>query len=87
MIDSDSEVNAITPAYISKLGLNVHHTNVGAQKIDGSTHKTFGMVLASFQVENKLGRPRFFQETFLLAKISVKVVLGMPFLIFSNANI
>ena len=64
LIDSGSEVNAITPAYASQLGLRARHTNVGAQKIDGSTLKTFGMVLASFQVEDKLGRARFFQETF-----------------------
>ena len=45
------------------------------------------MVLASLQVEDKLGRTRYFQETFLLADISVKVVLEMPFLTLSNANI
>ena len=48
LIDSGSEVNAITPAYASKLGLWVCQTDVGALKIDGSTLKTFGMVLASF---------------------------------------
>ena len=35
-MDSGSKVNAMTPAYASKLGLRVYHTNVGAQKIDGS---------------------------------------------------
>ena len=53
-----SGVNAIAPAYASKLGLRVRRTDVGAQKIDGSTLETFGMVLASFQVEDKLGRAR-----------------------------
>ena len=77
----------MTPAYASKLGLQVHRTNIEAQKIDGSTLKTFGMVLASFQVEDKLGRARFFQETFLLVNISMKIVLGMPFLTLSNANV
>ena len=87
LIDSGSEVNAMTPAYASKLGLRVRHTDVGAQKIDGSTLQTFGMVLANFQVEDKLGRTRFFQETFLLANISAEVVLGMPFLTLSNADV
>ena len=87
LIDSGSEVNAMTPGYASKLGLKVRLTNVGVQKIDGSILKTFGMVLASFQVEDTLGRARFFQETFLLADLSVEVVLGMPFLTLSNANI
>ena len=87
LIDLGSEVNAITPTYALKLGLRVRQTDVGAQKIDGSTLETFGMVLASFQVEDKLGRARFFQETFLLADIGVEVVLGMPFLTLSNADI
>ena len=48
LIDLGSEVNAMTPVYASKLGLQARHTAVEAQKIDGSTLKTFGMVLASF---------------------------------------
>ena len=77
----------MTPAYASRLGLRARHTNVGAQKIDGSTLQTFGMVLADFQVEDKLGKARFFQETFLLANISTEVVLGMPFLSLNNADV
>ena len=87
LIDSDSEVNAMTPAYTSKLGLRVRHTDVRAQKIDSFTLQLFGMVLANFQVEDQLGRTRFFQETFLLADISAEVVLGMPFLTLSNADV
>ena len=45
------------------------------------------MVIAAFQVIDKLGRARFFQETFLLADTTIEVVLGMPFFIFSNADI
>ena len=30
LIDSVGEVNAMSPAYASKLGLKVHHTDVGA---------------------------------------------------------
>ena len=86
LIDSRSEVNAMTPAYTSRLGLRVYRTDIGAQKIDGSTLETFGIVLASFQVEDKLEKTRFFQKTFLLADINTEVVLSMPFLIFSNAD-
>ena len=43
--------------------------------------------MASFQVEDKLGKAWFFQETFLLANIDVEVVLGILFLTFSNADI
>ena len=52
-----------------------------------ATLKTFGMVLASFQVDDKLGKIWFFQETFLLADISVEVVPGIFFLTFSNADV
>lgn len=60
LIDLSNKVNAMTPIYASKLGLKVYSINIEAQKIDGSTFKIFGMVLASFQVEDKLERVRFF---------------------------
>ena len=75
------------PAYTSKLSLQVQKTNVIAQKIEGSLLQTFGMVIIGLQVEDKLGRARFFQKSFLLAETSMEVVLRMPFLTFSNANI
>ena len=77
----------MNPAYASRLGLRVYCTDIGAQKIDGSTLETFGMVLASFQVEDKLGKIRFFQKTFLLADINTGVVLGTLFLTLSNADV
>lgn len=46
--------------YASKLGLKVRHTDVRAQKIDGSILITFGMVLASFQLEDKPEKAYFF---------------------------
>lgn len=87
LIDSGNEINVMTPAYVAKLGLKVRSTNMQAQKIDGSTLKTFGMVLVSFQVKEKLGRPRFFQEIFLVAKTSMTIIFDISFLIFSNADI
>ena len=87
LIDLGSEVNAMTPAYVSRLGLQVHRTNIGAQKIENFNLEIFGMVLASFQVEDKYKRARFFQEAFLLADISVEVVLGMLFLTLSNEDV
>ena len=43
------------------------------------------MVIVDFQVEDKGGRPRFFQETFLVANTKFEVILRMPFLKLSNA--
>ena len=87
LLDSGSEVNAMRPAYAAHLGLKVRVIDVGAQKIDGSSLATYGIVIAAFQVVDKLGCSWFFQETFLLANISMEVVLGMPFLTLSNADV
>ena len=87
LIDSSNKVNAMTPAYAKQLGLQIRKTGVGAQKIDGLLLWTFGKVIAGFQVEDKLGRVRFFQESFLLAETSLEVALEMPFLTLSNAEI
>ena len=45
------------------------------------------MVITAFQVFNTLGCSWCFQETFLLADISMKVVLSMPILILSNIDV
>ncbi len=87
LIDSGSEVNAITPAYAVELGFTARKTSVGDQKIDGSPLETYGMASASFSLQNSLGRVRFFEETFLLADTSIEVVLGIPFLSLSNADV
>ena len=87
LLDSGSEVNAMSPVYAKRLGLKTCKTNIGAQKIDGSALETFEMVIADFQMEDKSGRPRFFQETFLVANTKFKMILRMPFLKISNADI
>ena len=87
LIDSGSEVNAIQPAYATKLGFYARKINVSVQKIDGFYMDTFGMVIADCSVKNKLGRVRFFQKTFLLANISLKVVLEIVFLTLSKVDI
>ena len=38
-------------------------------------------------MEDKANKPRFFQETFLVANTKFEVILGMPFLKFSNADV
>ena len=87
LIDFGSKVNAMLSVYAKKLGLQIWKTNIGAQKINRSTLFTFEMVIAEFQVQNKLGRARFFQETFLVVNTSIEVVFKMLFLTFSNADV
>ena len=87
LLDSGSEVNAITPAYAAVLGLLVCPIDIGAQKINRSMLSTQGMVLAIFQLEDKQGRTRFFQETFLVADTAMEIVLGIPFLTLNKVEI
>ena len=87
LLNSGNEVNTMNPDYARKLGLKIRKTNIGAQKIDGSALKTFGMVIADFQMENKASRPRFFQEIFFVADTKFEVILGMLFLKISNADV
>ena len=77
----------MTPAYATVLGLVIFSTAVAAQKIDGFFVKTISMVIANFQVKDKLDKNWFFQKSFLLANISMERVFKMRFLIFGNTNI
>ena len=45
------------------------------------------MVIANFQIEDKIGRPRFFQEIFLVVDTKIEIVLLIFFLKISNANV
>ena len=75
------------PSFAKQLGLPIQPTDVGAQKIDGNTLDTYGMVAAAFSVLDKANRVRFFEKTFLVANVSPEVVLEMLFLILSCADI
>lgn len=54
LFNSGNKVNAMIPAYIAKIGPKVCFINIVAQKINSSTFNIFEIVLASFQVEDKL---------------------------------
>ena len=49
--------------------------------------ETYEMVVAVFSMENKANRVRFFEKTFLGANVSPEVVLRMPFLTLSGADV
>ena len=73
--------------YAWKLELKIWKTNIGAQKIDGFALETFEIVIADFQIENKARKPRFFQETILLANTKFEMILVIFFFKISNANV
>ena len=87
LFDSGSKVNAIHPTFARELGLPIRPTDIGAQKIDNTILDIFGMVVTAFSVPDKANRVRFFKETFLVANVSLEVVLGMLFLTLSGADV
>ena len=48
---------------------------------------TYKMVVAAFLVVDKANRVKFFEDIFLVANVSPKVVLRMPFFTLSSANV
>lgn len=87
LIDFKSKVNAMTLAYIAKLGFVTQKTEVGAQKIDSSLLETHSIASAVIILQNSLGRMQFFEEAFLLNNTSIKVILQISFLSFSNVDV
>ena len=87
LLGSSNEVNAIYLTFAQELGLPIRPTDVGAQKIDNTTLNIYEMVVAAFLVMDKANWVRFFEETFLVANISPKVVFGMLFLTLNGVNV
>ena len=87
LFDLGNEVNVIYPIFAWELGLLIRPTDVGKQKINSITLYTFGMVVTAFLVTDKANWIRFFEETFLVANISPKIVFGMPFLILNSTDV
>ena len=77
----------MTSAYMANPGLKLRVTNIVAQKIARFSLVTYSMVIAAFQVVDKLNCSQIFQKIFLLADISMELILGMPFLILSSIDV
>ena len=86
MLNNGNKINTISPGYAKKLGFKVWQTNIEAPKINSFDLKIFEIVIADFQIENKISRPKFFQKTFLVANTKYEVALGMLFLKFNSVN-
>lgn len=87
LLYNGSKINVINLVYAQRLGLKILKANIEAQKIYGSALEIFGMVIANFQVDDKIDRPRLFQETFLLTNTKFKMILRIPFLKINNVNV
>ena len=87
MLNSGSKINAISQVFAYQLGLEIWKTNVGAQKIDGTTLEIYKMVVSTFFILDKDNKERFFEYSFVLTDVKPNIIFGMLFLTMSNADI
>ena len=77
----------MTQAFTYQLGLKIWKTNIGAQKIDGTTLEICGIIVFPFSILDKDNKESFFKESFLLTDVNLNIVFEMFFLTMSNADI
>ena len=65
----------------------IQNTNIGTQKIDGTTLKTHGIVISTLSMSDKNGRERFLEKSFLLADVKPDIIFEILFLIMSNIDV
>lgn len=87
LVKSGRKINAITLGFTIKLELNFRPINIDAQKIDEIHLQTYGMTIARFLFQYSQEQIRFNEKIFLLADISIEVVVfGMPVLSVNNID-
>ena len=86
LLNLDSKVNAIYLTFGKELGLLIKPIDIRKQNIHDTMLDTFGIVVAAFSVMDKANQVRFFEETFLVANVSPKVVFGILFLTLSGVD-
>lgn len=86
-IDSNSEVNEIQLSFVKKLGLNIQKTIISAHKIDNNRLKIYKIIIVLVYVDDKDRKYCFFEETYLLADISIDIACKMFFLTLSNVEV
>ena len=87
LFNLNSEINVVYPTFAKELGLPIRLTEVGEQKFDGSTPDIYGMVVIAFSVKNKVNQVKFFEMTFLVANVSLKVVFRILFLTLKKVDV
>lgn len=62
LLDSKNKVNTMSQAFAHQLGLKIYKTNVEVQKIDGTTLKTYRIIVFIFSVSNKMIKRGFLKK-------------------------
>lgn len=69
------------PSFIRKRDFGICKTNVGTQKIYVNRLSSYNIIIASFQMNRKYRKIRFFEKTFLLADIGIDITFEILFVI------
>lgn len=81
-----NKINTIYSDYTIKLSFYTKKIKIDMQKIDKSYSNIFKIVITNCLIKNKLESIQFFYKAFLLANISLEVVLKIFSLTFSKRN-
>ena len=82
-----NEVNAIYSTLVKELGFPIKPSDIGAQKIDSTMLDTYRILVVAFLMTDKANQVKFFEETLLIANVSLEIVFGIFFLILSGADV
>lgn len=80
-LNSDSEINLISQKLIKKTGLHSLLVQFNQQKVittNGRRIQTYEIHTLMFEVNDRLERMRFFENTFFACDIDNHIVLNMP---------
>lgn len=87
LVDLGSEIHVLNSALAWSLNIIPRIANIGAQKIDGSSFRTYKMVYISFSLQDGCKTVRFFKKFFFLTDTNVKIVVRIHFLSSNNTNV
>lgn len=88
LLDSGSEANLVSQKFIKQLNLPTPAlTNERLKTVDGRRMQTYGVHQLSFEITDRLGRTRYFKDTFLACDCESSIILGMPWLILANPSV
>lgn len=74
-------------SFVRKHSIRIWKTDVSAQKIDRSMLASYGIVIVLFKIDDKDIKIFFFEETLLLANLSMDIAFGMSFFTLSNIEV
>ena len=87
LLDSSSEANSISWAYVAQLPFKIMNISKSLTTINKQQISTQGIVIVGFEITNSRDRTCYFKETFIIVDIPQPVVLGMSFLKLWNLDV